>query len=45
MVVKIYRDEVPDDITTENYIFNKTNSYDKWLKIKDQIPLKKIQFK
>jgi len=45
MVVKIYRDEVPDDITTENYIFNKTKSYDKWLEIKDQVPLRKIEFK
>ena len=45
MSIKIYRDEVPDNITTENYIFTKTKSYDKWLKIKDSMPYRKFTFK
>lgn len=45
MSIRIYRDEVPEDITTENYIFTKTKSYDKWLEIKDQFDLTKLEFK
>lgn len=45
MVIKIYRDEVPDNVLTENYIFTKTKSYDKWLEIKDSMPYRKFIFK
>jgi hypothetical protein len=45
MPFKIYRDEVPDEVTTERYIFDKTGSYEKWKKIKDKIKCNKFAFK
>ncbi len=43
--VKIYCDEIPDDIQTEKYIFRKTKSWFKWEEIKNQFSYKKMVFK
>jgi len=45
MTNKIYCDEIPDDISTEKYIYRKTNTWGKWLEIKNQLNYKKLELK
>ena len=41
----IHRDEIPEDIQTEKYIFRKTGSYQKWEEIKNQVKWRKVEMK